>query len=83
MGYDKTNFFFRTWANYQSCKTPRTNPDYWSFSGSSYWHLENGVIRLSDHWGAVGTCLWTLDWECSRRYLCGFAAWDDFKDFKI
>jgi hypothetical protein len=79
--YDSTNFFESTIVNWDICKQPKTNPDWWSFSGSSYWYTDKGVIRLSDHWGTVGTCLWTLDWMCSRKYLCGFCKWEDFQKF--
>lgn len=79
--YDRTNFFERTLANFDPCKRPTINPDFWSFSGSSYWYTEKGVIRLSDHWGSVSSCFWLIDWQASRKYLCGFAKWEDFSRF--
>lgn len=35
--------------------------NYKSKSGSSYYFVENGVYRLSNHWSRVANCRWRLD----------------------
>jgi hypothetical protein len=35
---------------------------------SLYWYLDDGVYRLSDHWGKTATCLWTFFDTIESRY---------------
>jgi len=79
--YDFKNFYCMTFADFTRCSIPRRDPDYYSFSGSTYWECNNGVIRWSTHWGAnINTCHWYLD---GRRYysskcIAGFCLYKDF-----
>jgi hypothetical protein len=56
------NYFVNTFAVFKDCKTPKSKPDYISYSygfmyneiSSRYWYKEDSkgkfVIRESDHW---------------------------------
>ena len=58
--------------------------NYKSKSGSSYYFVENGVYRLSNHWSRVANCRWRLEINSniqipnSNRIKLGFAEWKDF-----
>jgi hypothetical protein len=57
------------------------NPDYTSKSGSSYYFAENGVYRLSNHWGRAANCKWRLQTQKTTnlsRTKLGFAQWNAF-----
>ena len=46
---------------------------------SKYWYSENGVTRVSDHWGIVASCNWTINSENSENSeRIGFCNWLDF-----
>lgn len=61
------NFFESTKADYQRVDSlpngfDQENPDYESRSGSKYWYTDQGVYRMSDHWGyGIASCWWFLD----------------------
>jgi hypothetical protein len=76
---NKDNFFVRSLADFTPCSAPETTPDITSKSGSSYWYTRDGVIRVSDHWGGVATCRWTLDGTevKSESPLAAFCRWED------
>lgn len=88
---NKDNFHLRTMAVYSECSPIETTPDYVSFDkrgnvSSRYWYTSQGVIRCSDHWGRVASCIWTLkgksksNKECevySKEYF-GFCSFEDF-----
>jgi hypothetical protein len=76
---DKNNYHIETAANFTSCPPPNEEPDYVSDSGSRYWRRDTGVIRQSDHWGFVASCLWLKDGEESSVLSAGFCAWSDFR----
>lgn len=60
--FDSENFFVDTAANFKRAAVPAREPDYVSGSGSAYWYSAEGVIRVSDHWGAgVASCNWSLE----------------------
>jgi hypothetical protein len=75
-----TNFYISTFANFIPCDKPDIDPTYYSFSGSSYWNLGNRVIRWSDHWGMVSSCVWLLDGKQPNIYksLSGECFYKDF-----
>ena len=54
--------------------------DYKSKSGSSYYFTEDGVYRLSNHWGRAANCKWRLQTTNSNlsRTKLGFANWSAF-----
>jgi hypothetical protein len=63
---------------------PTQAPDYCSDSGSNYFYTNEGVFRLSNHWGRAGNSKWRLkplekykDLP-NRREKLGFANWDNF-----
>ena len=87
------NFFDYTAVMFTETDKPEREPDFVSGSGSTYWYTDEGVIRMSDHWGNhVANCDWAIrlksgkteygysSWS-SRSYtreLYGFARWSDF-----
>jgi hypothetical protein len=54
--------------------------NYKSKSGSSYYFTNEGVFRLSNHWGRAANCKWRLlsDTKNNNRTKLGFAKWTDF-----
>ncbi len=54
--------------------------DYKSKSGSSYYFTEEGVYRLSNHWGRAANCKWRLQTAGTNtsRTKLGFANWNAF-----
>ena len=54
--------------------------DYKSKSGSSYYFIEDGVYRLSNHWGRAANCKWRLqsDTTNTSRTKLGYADWTAF-----
>ncbi len=81
--FNKTNFHKHTFCIFQEVdfeliKNIKLN--FKSKSGSSYYFVENGVYRLSNHWSRVANCKWRLNnlkTTISRTKL-GFAKWVDF-----
>ena len=81
MRYDFGNFFAGTSANWIPCDRPREDPGFYSFSGSTYWDLGDGVVRWSNHWGPnIRTCSWLLNGNTVslRSNICGFCLYEDF-----
>lgn len=76
--FDFENFFKATKADWTRCEIPDRPPDYVSFSGSAYWDLGDRVRRLSDHWGLVRTCRWTLEDRAIKIFDCGECFYEDF-----
>jgi len=68
--FNYSNFHKNSFASFKACKKPKREPDFISPSGSEYWYSQdkNGgyVIRFSDHWGSVASCLWKL--FCPKKY---------------
>lgn len=69
-------------------KRPDRKPDKLSpkkGSDSEYWITQSGVIRGSDHWGAVGSCSWDLAGSPDHpgKKVYGFSAWENFKKDSI
>jgi len=66
MEIDFTNFHKRTNGRWMPIEIPKTLADFVSLTpygdiSSAYWYTTNGVIRVSDHWGAVASCQWNLE----------------------
>lgn len=80
---DVTNFFEFSVCNFKEVKGVDFKADYVSDSGSKYMYTEEGVYRMSDHWGAdISTCIWLIDGNVSyREMIIGFAKWEDFKKY--
>jgi hypothetical protein len=59
------------------------------YVSSLYWYTKTGVYRLSDHWGHVASCKWSLlgkgvkpCYEQEDGYIIeamGFCKWNDFE----
>jgi hypothetical protein len=56
-------------------------PNYQSESGSSYFYTEDGMYRLSNHWGRLANSKWRLvamNSETVGKTKLGFATWNAF-----
>ena len=75
------NFHLATAADFIPCELPTRPPDFYSFSGSTYWDLGDRVIRWSDHWGRVASCHWLYEgWRLkSSRCLAAECRYEDFR----
>jgi len=54
---------------------------YDSKSGSKYFYTEEGMYRLSNHWGRLANSKWRLEPmepETTSKTKLGFAAWNEF-----
>lgn len=82
--YNRHNFHKHTFCIFQ--EVDRTvldplQPQYTSKSGSTYYFTEEGVYRVSNHWGRAANCKWRLATISSQRYsgkVVGYAAWTSF-----
>lgn len=45
---------------------------------SKYWYTDEGVFRLSAHWGQVKKCYWAI--EDFRYNGLAFCKWEDFQE---
>lgn len=82
--YNRFNFHKHTFCIFK--QVDRSNlidktPNYKSASGSTYYFTEEGVFRVSNHWGRAANCRWRL--AVNKAYknqneVCGFALWTDF-----
>lgn len=80
----KDDFLISTKADYVSVSRdclPVGNCHYRSHSGSQYWYASNGVYRISNHWGKVGSCYWTIDGLECKEMKIGFCTWKGFTDY--
>ncbi len=80
--YNRSNFHkytFCIFTDVASDSVKDIQPNYKSKSGSAYYFTEEGVYRLSNHWGRAANCRWRLDkkFDTGRTKL-GFANWNDF-----
>lgn len=91
LNYTKENFHQISRGIFSECETPQTTPDYVSLTkngrvSSQYWFTENGVVRNSDHWGQIASCIWILkgfskkwnDCEVSKNAKTGYCSFDNF-----
>lgn len=57
------------WDRVDSSIIEGLTPDYVSGSGSSYYYLEEGIVRMSNHWGhSISNCSWYLR-DDGERYI--------------
>lgn len=62
-----------------------------SRGGSEYWISDKTIYRLSDHWGGVASCFWTIEGEGDPNFQIekigpfriGWAHIKDFKDYHV
>ena len=62
--YNKTNFHKHTFCIFKEVDfetIQNLKPNYKSKSGSSYFFTDQGVYRLSNHWGRAANCKWRLE----------------------
>lgn len=88
--YHKRNFFKNTYCVFTTVDTSilvDKRPDYTSRSGSQYYYTQDGVYRISSHWGRAATCKWRLQTTASNfrnGTKAGFAKWTSFyKDNEV
>ena len=71
---------FCIWTEVDLQEIQEQNPQYISQSGSQYFYLNDGVYRLSDHWGRAANSKWRLTPMNNelRKVRLGFANFTDF-----
>lgn len=82
--YTKLNFHSHTfciWKEVLFSEISDLKINYKSQSGSQYIFTDDGLYRISNHWGRVANCHWRLiplaDFK-SQNIIIGFAKWTDF-----
>lgn len=82
--YNKTNFHKHTFCEFievDATAIPNIEWHYKSKSGSGYCFTEEGVYRISNHWGRAANCRWRLISEIknlNQKERIGYAKWTDF-----
>ncbi len=82
--YNRNNFHKYTFCIYKEVALEAIDElklQYKSKSGSCYYFVEEGVYRLSNHWGRAANCRWRLvtnEEKTTTRTKLGFAKWTDF-----
>jgi hypothetical protein len=89
---NQTNFHERTNGLFKVVEMPNGTPDYisyttWGAVSSTYYYLNNGVVRVSNHWGAVASCQWNLQGlneqgydKCRKTILtAGYISFEDLQ----
>ncbi len=95
--YNKTNFHKYTFCVFKEVAFDEVNElkvNFKSKSGSTYYFVDSGVYRLSNHWGRAANCKWRLNVNVKNvtlsapevsgevpnysRTKLGFAKWTDF-----
>lgn len=84
--YHKNNFHKHTFCDFKEVfkeEIERLGLSYKSKSGSSYYFTEQGVYRVSNHWGRAANCRWRLKTENKQKInnagpRIGYANWNDF-----
>ena len=88
--YNKTNFHKHTFCEFtevDSASIPSIVWHYKSKSGSGYCFTDEGVYRISNHWGRAANCRWRLISNSKTssnskinngENRIGFAKWTDF-----
>lgn len=82
--YNRTNFHKHTFCIFKEVQLDTLislKPNYISKSGSSYYFTEEGVYRVSNHWGRAANCKWrlqALENNPINRTRAGYANWNEF-----
>lgn len=84
--YNKTNFHKHTFCEFTEVDTaaiPNIEWHYKSKSGSGYCFTDEGVYRISNHWGRAANCRWRLISSSNSKInnsqnRIGYAKWTDF-----
>ena len=82
--YNSKNFHKHTfclWKEVSQTDFELQQPQFKSKSGSEYFFTEEGVYRISNHWGRAANCRWKLlplaEYK-NQNTKIGFARWTDF-----
>ena len=82
--YNKTNFHSHTfciWKEVPFSVIQDLKINYTSQSGSQYIFTEDGLYRISNHWGRVANCHWRLipitEFK-NQNVTVAFTKWNDF-----
>lgn len=84
LNYHKQNFFKNTYCVFKAVDLELLTdkrPNFTSKSGSKYFYTDEGVYRISSHWGRAATCRWRLQTDDSTARngaKAGFAKWTSF-----
>lgn len=82
--YNRFNFHKHTFCEFQEVSDNALNDlqlAYTSKSGSSYYFTDEGVYRVSNHWGRAANCRWRLiskEEKVNQYKRIGYANWVDF-----
>lgn len=82
--YNRFNFHKHTFCDFTEVSQNSISElklAYTSKSGSSYYFTEEGVFRVSNHWGRAANCRWRLisnEEKVNQYKRVGFANWADF-----
>lgn len=82
--YNRRNFHNQTfciWNEIDDIEIKDLKINYKSKSGSAYIFNEDGVFRISNHWGRASNCRWRLNLTSNyknQNVTVGFAKWSDF-----
>ena len=84
--YNKTNFHKHTFCEFTEIDADAISNIEWHYkskSGSGYCFTEEGVYRISNHWGRAANCRWRLisnsiSKSNNRQNRIGYAKWRDF-----
>jgi hypothetical protein len=84
MQYNKYNFHKYTFCVFNEVEKEAIDGlklSYQSKSGSSYYFTNDGVFRVSNHWGRAANCRWRLQSKAKNTNQVnriGYANWSDF-----
>ncbi|HEU0135879.1 MAG TPA: hypothetical protein VFQ50_01170 [Flavobacterium sp.] len=80
--YNRKNFHKHTYCVFTEVpfQAMDRKPDFTSKSGSCYYYSDEGVLRISNHWGRAAKCKWKLKPlpDTTGRTKAGFAKWTSF-----
>ena len=88
--YNKHNFHKHTFCEFTEVDATTISNIEWHYkskSGSGYCFTEQGVYRISNHWGRAANCRWRLISNSrtnssskinNSQHRIGFAKWTDF-----
>mgnify|MGYP006171793033 FL=1 len=84
--YNKTNFHKHTFCEFTEVDSVAVSHLEWHYkskSGSSYSFTNEGVYRISNHWGRAANCRWRLISNSNLKVnnsqpRIGYANWKDF-----
>ncbi len=84
--YNRLNFHKHTFCVFKEVENKQIEnlePNYSSKSGSIYYFTDEGLYRISNHWGRAANCRWKLNSSSmiiskNNTNKIGYAKWTDF-----